>query len=172
MLGTSIGLRPCPVVRDGGAAVGGRQVPQYLLEAAAAAGRGGACSVVCTQPRRLAATSVAERVADERGEPAPGRPGARVRRLYCVGSCRKRPSCHGRRSSAAVCPQQRRSHQKQGKEIRAEGRDLSCWHSDLVCTRTHGVSPCIAAWLLFRLSKLHVQCWEVPTASRRLLQRL
>lgn len=57
----------------------GMQVPQYLLEAAAEAGSGAACSVICTQPRRIAAISVAERVADERGEPPPGKPGARVK---------------------------------------------------------------------------------------------
>lgn len=53
-------------------------MPQYLLEAAAEAGSGGVCSVVCTQPRRIAAISVAERVAEERGEPPPGQLGARV----------------------------------------------------------------------------------------------
>jgi ATP-dependent RNA helicase DHX36 len=45
------------------------QVPQYLLEDAWAAGRG--ARVICTQPRRISAVSVAERVAAERGE-APG----------------------------------------------------------------------------------------------------
>ena len=43
------------------------QVVQYLLEEAAAAGRGSLCHVVCTQPRRISAVSVAERVARERG---------------------------------------------------------------------------------------------------------
>ena len=47
-------------------------MPQYLLEDAVLSGAGAACSVVCAQPRRIAATSVAERVAAERGEPAPG----------------------------------------------------------------------------------------------------
>lgn len=51
------------------------QVPQYLLEDAVARGCGGACHVVVTQPRRIAAISVAERVAEERGEPPPGSPG-------------------------------------------------------------------------------------------------
>ncbi|GFH09354.1 DEAH-box RNA helicase [Haematococcus lacustris] len=37
------------------------QVPQYILEHATRQGQGGACNVVCTQPRRIAATSVAER---------------------------------------------------------------------------------------------------------------
>lgn len=42
------------------------QVPQFILEDSWAAGRG--CRVVCTQPRRISAVSVAERVAAERGE--------------------------------------------------------------------------------------------------------
>jgi HrpA-like RNA helicase len=44
------------------------QVPQFLLEEAVAAGGGGACNIVCTQPRRISAIGVAERVAAERGE--------------------------------------------------------------------------------------------------------
>ena len=44
------------------------QVPQILLEDAISNGQGGSCNIVCTQPRRIAATSVARRVADERGE--------------------------------------------------------------------------------------------------------
>lgn len=44
------------------------QVPQFLLESEILAGRGSACHVVCTQPRRISAISVAQRVADERGE--------------------------------------------------------------------------------------------------------
>ncbi|KAG9242683.1 P-loop containing nucleoside triphosphate hydrolase protein [Calycina marina] len=44
------------------------QVPQLLLEDAIGRGEGAACNVICTQPRRIAATSVARRVADERGE--------------------------------------------------------------------------------------------------------
>ncbi len=54
------------------------QVPQFLLENETEAGLGGKCSVVCTQPRRIAAISVAERVASERGEPAPGERGSVV----------------------------------------------------------------------------------------------
>ena len=44
------------------------QVPQYLLEEAIAAGTGAACTVLIAQPRRVAAISLAERVAAERGE--------------------------------------------------------------------------------------------------------
>ncbi|KAG8368831.1 hypothetical protein BUALT_Bualt15G0087700 [Buddleja alternifolia] len=48
------------------------QVPQYILDNMIGAGRGGYCNIVCTQPRRIAAISVAERVADERCESSPG----------------------------------------------------------------------------------------------------
>ncbi|KAK4696364.1 hypothetical protein P7C71_g1538, partial [Lecanoromycetidae sp. Uapishka_2] len=44
------------------------QVPQILLEEAIANGQGAACNIVCTQPRRIAAISVARRVAIERSE--------------------------------------------------------------------------------------------------------
>jgi ATP-dependent RNA helicase DHX57 len=42
------------------------QVPQFILEDADA--RGQRCSIVCTQPRRISAIGVAQRVADERCE--------------------------------------------------------------------------------------------------------
>lgn len=54
------------------------QIPQYILEHEIAQGRGSACSIICTQPRRIAAISVAERVSAERGEEGPGQPGALV----------------------------------------------------------------------------------------------
>ena len=60
------------------------QVPQYLLEAASEAGQGAQCNIICTQPRRIAAISVAERVAAERGESAPGTQG-RPPLVPCVG---------------------------------------------------------------------------------------
>ena len=44
------------------------QVPQILFEDAIAKGEGSACNIICTQPRRIAATSVAQRVAEERNE--------------------------------------------------------------------------------------------------------
>lgn len=49
------------------------QVPQFLLEDAIAKGKGAAARIVVTQPRRLAATSLAARVAAERGEAAGSR---------------------------------------------------------------------------------------------------
>ncbi|KAL6765972.1 P-loop containing nucleoside triphosphate hydrolase protein, partial [Haematococcus lacustris] len=44
------------------------QLPQFLLEEAVASGRGAAISLVVTQPRRISAISLAQRVAEERGE--------------------------------------------------------------------------------------------------------
>jgi HrpA-like RNA helicase len=44
------------------------QVPQYLLEDAITQGKGAEVSIVCTQPRRISATSLARRVAEERLE--------------------------------------------------------------------------------------------------------
>ncbi|KAL5787272.1 hypothetical protein ACOSP7_004221 [Xanthoceras sorbifolium] len=48
------------------------QVPQFILDDMIESGSGGYCNIICTQPRRIAAISVAERVADERCEPSPG----------------------------------------------------------------------------------------------------
>ena len=42
------------------------QIPQYIMEEAT--GLNKACRIICTQPRRLSAVSVAERVAYERNE--------------------------------------------------------------------------------------------------------
>ncbi|TFK57087.1 P-loop containing nucleoside triphosphate hydrolase protein [Heliocybe sulcata] len=44
------------------------QIPQLILDEWIEQGKGGQCNIVCTQPRRLAAVSVAERVAKERNE--------------------------------------------------------------------------------------------------------
>jgi small subunit ribosomal protein S24e len=44
------------------------QIPQLILDDYIARGEGASCNIICTQPRRLAAISVAERVARERGE--------------------------------------------------------------------------------------------------------
>jgi hypothetical protein len=44
------------------------QVPQLILDDWILRGDGAKCNIVCTQPRRIAAISVAERVASERGE--------------------------------------------------------------------------------------------------------
>lgn len=44
------------------------QVPQILLDDAILRQQGSHCNIICTQPRRIAAISVAHRVAKERGE--------------------------------------------------------------------------------------------------------
>ncbi|PCH33638.1 nucleoside triphosphate hydrolase protein [Wolfiporia cocos MD-104 SS10] len=46
------------------------QLPQLILDDMIARGEGAKCNIVCTQPRRIAAISVADRVAKERGERA------------------------------------------------------------------------------------------------------
>ena len=45
------------------------QVCQYLLDDWISSGRGSHCNIVCTQPRRISAVSVADRVSAERLEP-------------------------------------------------------------------------------------------------------
>jgi HrpA-like RNA helicase len=49
------------------------QIPQYLLEGMIAAGNGDQASICVTQPRRVAAMSLAERVAKERQSAPPGK---------------------------------------------------------------------------------------------------
>lgn len=44
------------------------QVVQFLLDEYITSNRGSVCHIICTQPRRISAISVAERVADERDE--------------------------------------------------------------------------------------------------------
>jgi len=44
------------------------QIPQFILESEIEANRGAFSSIICTQPRRISAMSVSERVAYERGE--------------------------------------------------------------------------------------------------------
>lgn len=41
---------------------------QFILDDAIAQGNASLCNIICTQPRRISAISVAQRVADERGE--------------------------------------------------------------------------------------------------------
>ena len=63
-------LRDSPVVVVSGGTGSGKstQCPQYILEDAVRRGKGAETRIVVTQPRRIAAVSVAERVAAERGE--------------------------------------------------------------------------------------------------------
>ncbi|XP_030964310.1 DExH-box ATP-dependent RNA helicase DExH3 isoform X2 [Quercus lobata] len=55
------------------------QLPQYILESEIESGRGAFCSIICTQPRRISAMAVAERVSAERGEPLGDTVGYKVR---------------------------------------------------------------------------------------------
>lgn len=42
---------------------------QYILDSYLESNQGAYCNIVCTQPRRISAVSVSERVAEERAEP-------------------------------------------------------------------------------------------------------
>ncbi|CAN7026726.1 hypothetical protein IGI04_025049 [Brassica rapa subsp. trilocularis] len=55
------------------------QIPQFILESEIEANRGALCSIICTQPRKISAVSVSERVACERGEPLGESVGYKVR---------------------------------------------------------------------------------------------
>ncbi|KAH6771511.1 RNA helicase family protein [Perilla frutescens var. hirtella] len=44
------------------------QIPQFILESEIDSMRGAMCNIICTQPRKISAMSVSERIATERGE--------------------------------------------------------------------------------------------------------
>lgn len=44
------------------------QIPQFILETEIEAMSGAMCNIICTQPRKISAMSVSERIATERGE--------------------------------------------------------------------------------------------------------
>lgn len=67
------------------------QIPQIILDDWIQRGKGSKCNIVCTQPRRIAAISVAERVAKERGQSA----GSRSQVGYQVRFDAKLPQMHG-----------------------------------------------------------------------------
>ncbi|XP_019193302.1 PREDICTED: DExH-box ATP-dependent RNA helicase DExH6-like [Ipomoea nil] len=67
------------------------QVPQYILDHMWA--KGETCKVVCTQPRRISATSVSERISTERGENLGDTVGYKIRM----------ESSGGRHSSIVFC---------------------------------------------------------------------
>jgi ATP-dependent RNA helicase DHX57 len=79
------------------------QVPQFIFDEAVAAGHGGRTSLVCTQPRRISATSVAQRVAQERAEPIGSTVGYQIRLesvksnhthlLFCTTGARPTTPC-------------------------------------------------------------------------------
>ena len=55
------------------------QVPQFLLDYLLRRGSGHSAGIICTQPRRLAAIGVAERVAQERADSCGGQVGYQIR---------------------------------------------------------------------------------------------
>lgn len=59
------------------------QLPQFVLESEIESGRGAFCNIICTQPRRISAMAVSERVSTERGEPI----GETVRQCLKVTIC-------------------------------------------------------------------------------------
>jgi HrpA-like RNA helicase len=69
-------------------------VPQFILEEAIARDEGGVCNIIVTQPRRISATGLAARVAQEMGQSVGGvvghsvrldaRVSARTRLLFCT----------------------------------------------------------------------------------------
>ena len=50
------------------------QCPQFILDDAIENGWGDKCQIICTQPRRISAIGVADRVAEERSRPKQERP--------------------------------------------------------------------------------------------------
>ena len=67
------------------------QIPQIILDDWIKRGEGSKCNIICTQPRRIAAISVAERVAKERGQNA----GPNSQIGYQVRFDAKLPAMHG-----------------------------------------------------------------------------
>jgi HrpA-like RNA helicase len=63
-----IELNPITIVMAATGSGKTTQIPQILFDDYIMQGQGAQCNIVCTQPRRIAAISVAERVAKERGE--------------------------------------------------------------------------------------------------------
>ncbi|XP_062145221.1 DExH-box ATP-dependent RNA helicase DExH5, mitochondrial [Alnus glutinosa] len=55
------------------------QIPQFILESEIEYVHGAVCNIICTQPRRISAMSVSERVASERGEKLGEHVGYKVR---------------------------------------------------------------------------------------------
>ena len=71
---------PTGVLADMECIVAGKttQVPQYILDKMLSQGRGAECNILCTQPRRISAISIAQRIAQERAEGEPGSRGSLV----------------------------------------------------------------------------------------------
>lgn len=55
------------------------QVAQFILDQYLENKKGSTCRIICTQPRRISAISVAKRVAEERSEHLGGSVGYKIR---------------------------------------------------------------------------------------------
>ncbi|XP_048394847.1 ATP-dependent RNA helicase A isoform X2 [Stegostoma tigrinum] len=64
----SVSCNPVIIIRGQTGCGKTTQVPQYILDDYIRSGKGSECNIVVTQPRRISAVSVAERVGCERGE--------------------------------------------------------------------------------------------------------
>jgi HrpA-like RNA helicase len=60
------------------------QIPQFILDDMVSNNRGAECSIICTQPRRISAIGVAERVAQERCEQLGETVGYQIRLEKCA----------------------------------------------------------------------------------------
>ena len=60
------------------------QVPQYLLDASLCGKNPRVANILCTQPRRISAIAVSERVAEERAEKLGGVVGYQIRLETCM----------------------------------------------------------------------------------------
>ena len=65
---SKIRRHPVVVIRGNTGCGKTTQVPQYILDQCISEQRGGECNIIVTQPRRISAISIAERVAQERAE--------------------------------------------------------------------------------------------------------
>ncbi|KAJ6604653.1 P-loop containing nucleoside triphosphate hydrolase protein [Mycena vulgaris] len=94
------------------------QVPQLILDSYIERGEGAACNVVCTQPRRLAALSVADRISKERGETLGQSVGYQVRFEA------KLPDEHGAITFCTTGVFLKRLQSSLSHESRSDGRSL------------------------------------------------
>lgn len=90
------------------------QIPQFLLDECSR--NGDPCRIFCTQPRRLAAIAVAERVAAERGESVGQTVGYHIR----LESRYVRPEA----VLLILYPGRRRTSSLQGRSYRADSKGL------------------------------------------------
>lgn len=76
------------------------QIPQFILDASLTGPAEQVANIICTQPRRISAVSVAQRVAQERAEHLGNSVGYQIR----LESVRVRPRLTGPRNGLRVPP--------------------------------------------------------------------